>query len=690
MDITQLYNDYGEEAVRFIREYYNDELGELIEHYPSEQDTLVIDHSDVFRWNPEVADMVRESPQLATTLFEKALLDVDVGPPIELKNANVAFVNVDEPVAIDNLTGDHVEQLVTVRGQVAKTSPVQPRLTVAGFRCQSCGQITKCPQPRHGSDEPDMCSQTGCKGQDLKPDFEESKWIPHQLIRVKQPPEEAENDENIDIHLTGDMAGKATAGDRIDVTGILKGDFGDFETPIPEFYMIGHGVELHESDYQDMDVGEKKDRFMQLAEGEEGNPYELLIGSIAPTIQGDDKLDAIKLAIALQLFGGWRRPYGDGGYVRGDSHIAIIGEAGTGKSSMLEAAETISPRSGYVSGKNATQAGITAAAVRDDFGESEWSLEAGAVVKAHKGTCCIDEIDKVNETALSSLHTALERQRLEFNKAGIDASLHAQTSILAAGNPENGQFIPEDKVLNQLNLGPTLRSRFDLIYTLRDDQVYEKDKNIAEHMMKVRQLSGLAEKGKVESADTVEPAVDLSVLRAWVAYARENIYPVFEDESRIEDVAQWFAEKRDNGEGKTMNRRIVDGVARLCEASARVRLSETIEEQDIERAKEVIEQSLVDLQLIGSDQATADITEVDTGVSQNQRERYTTVKGVIETLQPNASTGVDKETVVNTAVEAGFEKSKVEHNIQKLANKGVITTLEGEGEVRLIDYNGDS
>lgn len=682
---TDLNHEHGDDALKFIKRDYKEQADRLIEKYPSEKDTLVLDHTDIYRWNPEIADFVRTEPDTIRTFFEDILKEYNP-LPTSLDRARVAFTNVGEPLPLDALSGDHVDECITIRGQVAKTSPVKPRLTKAGFQCQSCGTVTKTPQPRHGSATPDICSATGCKGKDFEPVFADSEWVDHQLIRLKQPPEDADGDEDIDIHLTGDMAGKVTAGDRVDVTGILKGDFGDFDTPIPEFYMIGHAVEPHDSDYEDMDISERKDEFEPLANGEHGDPYQLLIESIAPTIQGEEKLETIKLAVALQLFGGWRRPYGDGRYVRGDSHIAIIGEAGTGKSSILEAAETISPRSGYVSGKNATQAGITAAAVRDDFGESEWSLEAGAVVKAHKGICCIDEIDKVDDAALSSLHTALEKQRLEFNKAGIDASLHAQTSILAAGNPQNGQFIDEDKVLNQLNLGPTLRSRFDLIYTLRDDQVYEKDKNVAEHMMKVRQLSGLADKGEVETADGVEPAVELPTLRAWVAYAREYVDPVFKDDSELEAIADWFASKRDNGEGKTMNRRMVDAVARLCEASARVRLSETIEEQDIERAKEVIEQSLVDLQLIDSGDATADITEVDTGVSQKDRDRHSTVKGVLETLQPDAQTGVNKDDLIEAATESGFDESKVRHEIEKMAQNGIVTTLEGDNEVRLIDY----
>ena len=670
VDATTIYQDLGGELHQFLRDYYKEEIKTLKSKYPKQQKTLVIDYNDIYRWDTDVAYDLREHPDTFRTVFEHALAEVDFGPAQDLELATVAIKNTSDPHQINALSGDEVGDLITIRGQVAKTSAVKPRLTVAGMQCESCGHINKVHQPRHGVNKPKQCNSSGCKGKSFEPSFDDSEWVSHQLVRLKEPPEEADSEEHLDIHLTKDMAGRVSGGERVDVTGTLKTDFNGLDSPTPEFYLLGQTVDPHESDYEDMDVAARKEEFEAIARGEKGDPYQLLIDSIAPTIQGEEKLEIIKLAIGLQLFGGWRRPYGDGRFVRGDCHMGVIGEAGTGKSSLLEAAESISPRSGYVSGKNATKAGVTAAAVRDDFGDTEWSLDSGAIVKAHKGLCCIDEIDKVEGDVLSSLHTALEKQRLEVNKAGIDASLRCHTSVLAAGNPEEGEFIDEMNTLSQINLDPPLRSRFDLLFTLRDRPEHEHDKDMAEHMAKMRQLSGLQAKGHdSREIDEIMPAVDIPVLRAWIAYAREHVNPVIEDTELIEEIGEWFADERTNKNGdKTMNRRMVGAVSRLAEASARVRLSDIVAKSDIERASKIIEQSLQDLGLIGEN-ATVDIGEVDSGTSKTQRERVQSVLGIIQNLQTDGA-GAEVENVIETAQSAGIERSKVKHEIDKLKQKG--------------------
>lgn len=226
-------------------------------------------------------------------------------------------------------------------------------------------------QPKLGAEKPQRCKVTDCNGQQFEPVFDESEFVDYQLIRVKEPPEEDDGEQYVDVILTGDAVGSAQADDRADVFGTLETDFGDFESAIPNFYLDGHAVERHESDYDEIDISGERETFKEIADGEHGDPYDLLIGSIAPSIKGGKKLEDIKLAIGLQLFGGWRRPLGDGRYVRGDSHIALIGDPGTGKSSLLEAVEEISPRSSYTSGKNTSAADLTASAVRDDFGDTE-------------------------------------------------------------------------------------------------------------------------------------------------------------------------------------------------------------------------------------------------------------------------------------------------------------------------------
>jgi replicative DNA helicase Mcm len=679
---SDIYAERSDDYDQFLRTYYKEDILELQQGYPKEQTQLVIEWDAIWQWDSDIAQDVLGHPGKFQRVFERALGYVDFGAAIDLSNATVAFRKTDNALDIADLGGDEVDDLITIRGQVAKSSPVKPRLTTAHLVCDSCGTGFDKSQPVHGVNQPKVCPATNCKGKTFQPVFEDSEWETHQLVRVKQPPEDADGDEYIDVHLSGDMAGRVTAGERVDITGVLKTDFDELETTIPEFYLIGHTVTPHESDYEDMDVSERREEFEAIASGVRGDPYELLVDSIAPTIQGGAKIAGIKLAIGLQLFGGWRRPYGDGRSVRGDLHVGLIGEAGTGKSSLLEAAENISPRSGYASGKNASQAGLTAAAVRDDFGDSEWSLEAGAVVKAHKGLCCIDEIDKVDDAALSSLHTALEKQRLEVNKAGIDASLRCQTSVLAAGNPENGEFVEELRTIDEINLGPTLRSRFDLLYTLEDSPDKERDQEVAEHMMKVRQLSGFAANDEFDDRETelIEPAVDIPTLRAWIAYARENVHPVIEDDSLLEGVGGWFADTRDES-GGSMNRRNVDAVARLAEASARVRLSETVEEEDVNRAEKLIKRSLEDLGLLHGE---TDQAEMHTGKSSEDRERRRSVEGIIRSMMDDETDLVDVEDVVSMATGAGHNEAQVRDEIKRLKQESLATSEMQEGKIRML------
>lgn len=659
------WDDYEQ----FLRTYYKDEIAELYQRYPKEQQSLVIDWSDILQWDMDVADDVREHPELFKEAFEKVLPEIDMPINMDIEGAKVRFTGTPDPLTVSELRGDHAEKFVGVKGQVTKTSAILPRLTVATFRCKSCGGSFEVHQPKAGSEKPNRCKCMDCKGQRFEVVFDESEFVDHQLIRVKEPPEEGDGEEYVDIHLTGDATGSVQAGDRATIFGILETDFGDFDSPIPDFYLDGHNVERHESDYNEVDVGGEREYFEEIADGEHGDPYELLIDSIAPSINGGEKLDNIKLAIGLQLFGGWRRPLGDGRHARGDSHIALIGDPGTGKSSLLEAAEEISPRSSYTSGKNTSAAGLTASAVRDDFGDTEWSLEAGVIVKAHKGIACVDEIDKVDPDAVSSLHTALEKQRLEVTKAGIDASLKCQTALLAAGNPKEGRFTDDLHRGEQIDLPPALASRFDLIFTLNDVPDEERDADMADHIIKTRQLSGLVDRGDIDAseADMIDPEIPKSTLRAHIAYAREHCQPVIEDDTVEGRLKDYFVNIRSESDGKTVpiTARKLDAILRFAEASARVRLSDEITTEDVERAIRVVGQSLADIGINEDGELDADITNI--GKSAPQAERIQQIK---DTLRAAEGTLTAEEIASKANLSVPVER--VEKRLQIMKDDGTV------------------
>lgn len=154
-------------------------------------------------------------------------------------------------------------------------------------------------------------------------------------------------------------------------------------------YLDPESAEIEETDFEEVETAPYEDEIARIANGEYGRPLEAVVDSIAPKIHGHRE---IKRAMALQLFSGVRAECPDETVDCGDIHLLMIGAPGTGKSNLLWTGEELAPRSVYASGKGASASGMTAAAVRDDFGNSEWALEAGALVLANKGIACVDEI----------------------------------------------------------------------------------------------------------------------------------------------------------------------------------------------------------------------------------------------------------------------------------------------------------
>jgi replicative DNA helicase Mcm len=666
-----------DDLIEFYRTYYRDEIGQLAQQYPREQRSLTIDYRDVYRFSPDLADDVEDQPQDLIEYFEEALRLYDLPVDVEFSNVNVRFENLPDHQTYDVADVSRYEnigRLLAVRGQVSKTSKVKPRVVEAAFECQRCGLTSRVPQLGESIQKPHECE--GCERQGpFRLDSSRSEWTDHQFARVQQPPERTKGGDGVtvDVHLEDDIIQAFEAGDRVQITGILdtedEDDSRDFDT-----VLNANAVTREESDYEDIDVDEHLDEIRAIANGDRGNPYELLVGSINPGHYGDED---VKLAIALQMFGGWSR--GDETSERGDSHILMMGDPGCGKSTFLSEVDKLAPRSTYASGKGASASGLTAAAVSDDFGDTEWGLEAGALVLADGGVACIDEIDKIDDDAVSSLHDALESQKVRVNKAGINATLSARTAMLAAGNPEHGRFNDHQPRADQLDLSPTLLSRFDLMFMVSDSPDAEEDREVIEHMMRSRRASAkraLGEDLTDEEEDSVEPDIPLETLRAYIAHAKQEVQPYIheENEAARERLREEFLELRlanqDSEDSPVpVTFRKQEAIERLAEASARVRLDDRVREEDVERALGLVKKSM---RQVGVDPETGqfDADIVATGTSKTQQERIDTILAVLEDQG-----GLEVDELCDLV---SFDEQKVRDEVSNLKQRGEIYRRSGK------------
>lgn len=697
-NVEQLYTEY--DLVEFLNSYYWEEL-QTISAEPR-RSNLWVSQGDLLRFDVDLADIVageytRYTVDALTTALSHVIPDCDMALPREIEPGEITVrihdFNDAEVMDVGEYWSDtHLGRYIAVRGQIAKTTKKRPYYTQRVFVCGACGEPNRIPQPGGEYQEAHECQSCG-SGQSFFEDQTDpdAKAIDYKRMRLKVPPDErnGESSERLDVEVKGDLLKwtddkKITAGSRVIVYGYLRSEE---RSNTEDHYLEAKAIDTQDDDLTNLSPdSDEREEIEAFASGQHGDPYELLADSVAPSIMGVGTVDDIeysgeerpkmwwfKLGAALAgLYQGFRK-HANGDPYRGTSHVLAIGDPSTGKSTVLDWVGDVSPRSASTSGKGATAAGLTAAAVQDNLGDgNRWTLEAGVLVQGNGGVAVVDELDKMDSDAVSSMHGALERQRVEVSKAGINATLRAETALLAAGNPKDSRFSGYEAEHEEIGLVGSLIDRFDLIFIIKDQNYEDRDAQIGSHVVDSWTESAKIETGEVQPDDSeIASTIPTDLLKKWVALSRQY-KPRIRDDDVKERIKSFYVDIRSPDDTSDVDpipatTRNLEGLLRLSEAIARVELSDEITMRHAELAISLVKASLND---IGYDEETGvrDIDAMTDKKSATNRDVDSKLRGIINNLSDEQP--ADKEDVLSTLESAGVDREKAEHRLNKLKTKG--------------------
>ena len=648
----------------FLESFY---YSQIVENLRKDHKFVIVDFAELSKFDIDLANELLENPDDAIKAIELAVEQFDLE---DIKGFKVRFKNLpsNQKIMIRNIRSKHINKFMCTEGIVRQKSDVRPQVIAAKFECPVCGNIINVLQLNGSFKEPSKC---GC-GRKGKFVLLSKELVDAQGIVLEEVPESLEGGEQpkrINILLKDDLVSplsekKTNPGSNITIVGVIK------EVPIilktgskstrSDLMIEANYVEAVEETFYEIKISEEeKQKIIELSQDPE--LFSKLVASVAPSIYGYDK---VKEALLLQLVGGVRKIRRDSVISRGDTHILLVGDPGSGKSAMLKRISVIAPKGRYVSGRGTSGAGLTASVVKDEFLKG-WSLEAGALVLASNGICCIDEMDKMISEDRAAMHEALEQQTVSISKANIQATLVSRTTVLAAANPKFGRFDPYGIIAEQIDMPPTLINRFDLIFPIKDLPDETRDEKMASHILKLHQ-----------DPDLYEPQIPTDFLRKYIAYTKQEVSPVITNNA-LQEIKDFYLKMRLSGgveegiKAIPISARQLEALVRLTEASARLRLSDKATKEDAKKAIELIEYCLMQ---VGFDRETGkiDIDRITTGISASQRSHISVIKEIITDLEDKVGKTIPIDDIIEEAKNKGIEEAKTEEVLEKLKRVGEV------------------
>ena len=661
IDIVKRFADFIE------KEYYS----QLLENIRKDNPFLVIDFKELNVVELDLANILLEKPEETIKAGEIAIgqFDLDDAGHVKLRFKNLPEVS---KIRIVDSRVKHLGKFISLVGEVSRKSDVYLDCVAARFECPACANIINVLQTTGNFREPTRCG-CGRKGKFTLLEKERVDMQELTIIDSVESVEEGDAYQELAVVLKGDL----TSPDfnkrvyNINHTVIVNGYFEELEiflksggksTKSTKIFIANYVEPLLEQDKEFYPTSEEIEEFKRMSK--EQGFYDKLLQGLAPAIYGHER---VKEGILLQLVGGVRRKKHGNRFRRGDVHIGLIGDPSTGKSELILRSIDLLPRSMFVIGKGASAVGIAGGVKKNSYVEG-YTADPGAMAMANRSILGIDELDKFDKDDIDALNTGMEQQFIKIDKGGVHAKYEAVTRVLIGANPKLGRFDPYAPLSEQFGIKPSVLSRLDLIFPMKDTPDEIKDKKRAEFI-----LDSDTNNLSFNSEENI--FYDTNKLRKYIQ-AVARLKPEFTEEAK-QEIKNYYVKmrvaniKEEGISSVAIAPRQLQALERLAEASAKIFFRADITQEDSKRAIELMDYYLKSVAM-DPETGKVDIDRINTGITALDRNYLHRLKEIIDELEDKLGKTIPIEDIIYAAKTNDVTEEKIKEGLEKLKRIGDI------------------